>query len=66
MEECLWSKRTLGETKLKGKGEYEFGCVSGKMSDVTRGRTREGVALMVGLAVRPYVAEWKEVSSRLM
>ena len=51
---------------MKGKGECEFGCVSGRMSGVTRGRVREGVALMVSLAVRQCVAEWKEVSSRLI
>ena len=40
----------LNETKLKGKGDCEFGCVSGRMSGVTRGKTREGVKLMVSLA----------------
>ena len=28
----------LNETKLKWKDECEFGCVSGRMSSVTRGR----------------------------
>ena len=36
------------------------------MSGVTRERARKGVALIVSLAVRQFVAEWKEVSSRLM
>ena len=57
----------LGETKLKGKSECEFGCVSGRMSGVTRltrGKTREGVALMVSLAES--VCDGMEVSSRLM
>ena len=42
----------VSETKVKGKGEHEFGCVSGRMSGVTRGRAREGVALIVSLVVR--------------
>ena len=33
---------------------------------MTRGRAKEGVALVVSLAVRQCVMEWKEVSSRLM
>ena len=32
----------LSETKLKRKGECEFGCVSGMMSGEIRGRAREG------------------------
>ena len=35
------------------------------MSGVTRGRAREGVVLIVSVAVRQCVVEWKEVSSRL-
>ena len=35
----------------------EFECVSGRISDVTREK-----ALMVNLAVRQFVVEWKEVS----
>ena len=34
------------------KGESEFGCMSGKMLDVNRGKTGEGVALLVSLEVR--------------
>ena len=30
----------LSETYLKGKGECEVGCVSERMSGVTRGRAR--------------------------
>ena len=33
----------LSETKLKGKADFEFGCVSGRISGVTRGRVRKGV-----------------------
>ena len=56
----------LSEPKLKGKGNCKFGCVSGWMSGVTRGRAKEGVALMVSLALRLCVVEWKDLSSRLM
>ena len=42
----------LCETKLKWEGEYEFGCVNGRMSAVTKGKAREGVTLMMNLAVR--------------
>ncbi len=37
----------LSETKMKGKGETEFGNVSGRGSGVKRGRAKEGVALLV-------------------
>ena len=56
----------LSETKMKGKGEIEFGSVSGRRSGVGRGRAREGVALLVSPDVQNGVMEWKEVSSRLM
>ena len=36
----------LSETKLKGKVEYEFTCVSGRVSSVNRGRPREGLAFL--------------------
>ena len=56
----------LSETKMKGKGECQFGCVSGRRSGVDRGRAREGVAILVSARVLQCVQEWKEVSSRLM
>ena len=37
---------------MKGKGECEFGCMNGRISGVNRGKAREGVALLVSLAVR--------------
>ena len=56
----------LSETKMKGKGEREFGSVNGRVSGVVRGRAREGVALLLSTDVLNSVVEWKEVSSRLM
>ena len=55
----------LNETKMKGKGECEFGCVKGRKSGV-EGRAREGVAMIVSLEVEKCVVEWREVSSRMM
>ena len=56
----------LSETKMKGKGEAEFGDVKGRISGVERGRAREGVALLLSDRVMKTVREWKEVSSRIM
>ena len=56
----------LSETKMKGKGESEFGNVMGRVSGVMRGRGREGVAILVSEEIGKRVVEWKEVSSRLM
>ena len=56
----------LSETKLRGKGEIEFGSVSGRKSGVVRGRAREGVALLVSPEVQRGVIEWRELSPRLM
>ena len=56
----------LSETKLKGKGECEFGAVSGRKSGVEEGRAREGVVLILSDRLASSVTEWKEVSPRLM
>ena len=56
----------LCETKMKGKGEAEFGEVTGRISGVERGRAREGVALLLSERMVKKVVSWKEVSSRLM
>ena len=56
----------LNETKLKGRGEMMFGDVIGRVSGVSAGRAREGVALLVSERVKERVVEWKEVSSRMM
>ena len=56
----------LCETKMKGKGEAEFGVVKGRVSGVERGRAREGVALLLSERMRKRVVAWKEVSSRMM
>ena len=56
----------LSETKMKGRGEAEFGEVVGRISGVERGRAREGVALLLSERMLKRVVEWKEVSSRLM
>ena len=57
---------SLSETKLEGKNECEFGCVSRRMPGVTRWRGRKEVALMVSLTVKLCVVERKQVSSRLV
>lgn len=56
----------LCETEMKGKGECDFGSMSGMMSGVIRGRAREGVAIFVTQFVADIGKEWKEVSSRVM
>lgn len=56
----------LSETKVRGTGEVEFGCVTGRVSGVERGRAREGVALILSERVLKEVIEWREVSSRLL
>ena len=56
----------LCETKMKGKGEAEFGEVNGRISGIERGRAREGVALLLSERMMKRVITWKEVSSRLM
>ena len=56
----------LSETKMKGKGEREFGEVTGRVSRVESGRAKEGVALLLSEGMLRKVVEWKEVSSRLM
>ena len=56
----------LSETKLKGRGEWTFGGVVGRVSGVSSGRAREGVCIIVADEWMRCVREWKEVSSRLM
>ena len=56
----------LCETKMKGKGDCDFGRVSGRISGVVRGRAREGVAILVSQFIADKVVEWQEVSSRIM
>ena len=56
----------LSETKMKGKGEAEFGEVKGRISGIERGRAREGVALLLSERMKRRVVAWKEVSSRVM
>ncbi len=56
----------LSETKMKGKGETEFGSVGGRRPGVNRERAKERVALLVSPEVQNGGIEWKEVSSRLM
>ena len=56
----------LCETKMKGRGEAEFGEVIGRISGIERGRTREGVALLLSERMLRKVVAWEEVSSRLM
>ena len=56
----------LSETKLKRKGEVMFGVVVGRVSGVSVGRAREGVALLLSGRLMRCVVHWKEVSSRLM
>ena len=56
----------LCETKMKGKGNSEFGEVIGRISGVEGGRAREGVALLLSERMMKMVVAWKEVSSRLM
>ena len=56
----------LNETKMKGRGEVEFGRMKGRISGVMEGRAREGVALLLSEWLIKLVVEWKEVSSRLM
>ena len=68
---CMFDERKLDvlalcETKMKGKGEREFGEVIGRVSGVERGRAKEGVALLLRKWMLDKVVEWKEVSSRLM
>ena len=43
-----------------------FGEVVGRMSGVTGGRAKEGVALLLSEWLMRCAVEWKEVSSRLM
>ena len=56
----------LCETKIKGKSEAVFGDVTSRVSGVTDGRAREGVALLLSKWMANKVVEWKEVSYRLM
>ena len=56
----------LNETKMKGKGEVDFGRMKGRVSGVMGGRGREGVAILLSEWLMKLVVEWKEVSSRLM
>ena len=56
----------LSETKLKGRGQVKFGCMYGRVSGITRGRAREGVALLLKEELLQHVVEWREVSSRIM
>ena len=56
----------LCETKMRGKGEAQFGEMNGRVSGVESGRAREGVALLMSEWMLTNVVEWKEESSRLM
>ena len=56
----------LCETKMKGKGEREFGPVVGRVSGVDGGRGREGVGILLSEEMKKNVREWCEVSSRMM
>ena len=56
----------LSETKMKGTGEMEFGGVVGRVSGVTSGRGREGVALLLSPEVNDHVTEWRELGPRIM
>ena len=56
----------LCETKMRGKGEVEFGEVIGRKSGVENGRAREGVAMLLSERLKQKVLEWREVTSRLM
>ena len=57
----------LSETKVKGRGEVDFGNVSGRVSGVNeRVRAKEGVALIVKEELKGYIRKWKEVSPRIM
>ena len=56
----------LTETKVKGVGECEFGCVSGRVSGVRGGRAREGVAVLLSRELQESAVEWRDVSARLM
>ena len=56
----------LSETKMKGKGDSEFGPVLGRVSGVVGGRGREGVGLLLSKDMMKNVKEWCEVSSRIM
>ena len=49
---------SLNETKIKDTGECEFGVVSGSR--------RGDVVIILSDRLASNVAEWKEVSSRLM
>ncbi len=53
----------LSETKMKGKGETEFGSVGERTTGVNRRRAKDGVALLVSPEVQHGVREWKEVTS---
>lgn len=55
-----------GKKNIEEKGEIKFGSVSGKRSEVDRGRAGEEVAVLASLEVEQDVIEWKEGSSRLM
>ena len=56
----------LSETKLKGRGECDFGAVCGRKSGVEEGWAREGVVLLLSDRCAGGGLEWKEVSSILM
>ena len=56
----------LSETKLKGKDEVIFGEAVGRVSGISGGRAREGMALLLSGWLIRCLVEWKEVSSRLM
>ena len=49
----------LSETKLRGKGEWSFGKVVGRVSAVSSGRAKEGVCIIVGEEWKRCVREWK-------
>jgi len=56
----------LSGTTFKGKGECEFGVVSGSKSGAEKGWTRQGVMLLLSDRLAAGVTECKKVCSRLM
>ena len=56
----------LNETKLRGKGEFEWGGVKGVRSGVDAGRAKEGVAMMMNDVWFEAVVGYGCVSSRML
>ena len=53
----------LSETKVKGKGECNFGSVVGKLSGEVNGRARVGIALL--LIKREWCETFRRVGHRV-